>query len=783
MVMNIMKSAIRHLQKNRFISTFSIVGLALGMSAAALLLMYVHYETHFDDYHSGADRTFRIYSTHRSLGGEIEKVELTMGQFAPALTVVPGVESACRFFPIADEIRTSGIRLAEPRAIAADAALFDIFSFTWISLPPGRRFADPKSAVISRSLAMNLWGKAQAAGRSLNFAGRDFQIVGVFDNNHANSEMQFDLIVSVNAFPFMLEQQSNEFHTFFTLTRQAIPAATLAAVSDVCARMLKPREKNGYFGSVRFQRLRDVHLHSSDFQYPFAPHGNRTFILILAMIAGALVLLSGLNFTAMQTAKIQLRLKEMAIRKVIGAGRLNIFHQLLIESMLCTAAAGALAMISLPFLLGPFAEMINPVFSGYAAIHPLTWKVLLSFVFLVGTVATVYPYVQVSRSRPVSLGRIAAATTIKRRMLTTTVFIQFAVVVALLAAVLFVHHQLRYMLNKDLGFAKDALVLVDYNDGKRYPALRRELLQNPLILNVAASMQYPGIDQSGLSGRIENGRPAGTIELMADRVSESFVKTFGIKIIAGRDFHETRRNDDEGVLINERAARAFNLAPSEIIGRRLDFDWGVKEVVGVFQDYHYSSLHTSVAPQVLCREGQRMNYLSIRIQTSRTPVALAAIQKAVRRHSPDSLFNYFFLNERLRRLYQDDRRAGKLLSAAAFLALFLSALGLFAMASQLVTRRTKEIGVRKVLGATRWEVTGLLLRDLCQGAVWANLLAIPVAWYGLNRWLAHFAYHVRLGPAVFLSAALIALGIALLTVLSQTLYAASRNPVESLRYE
>lgn len=750
MAANLLKTAFRSILKNRTLSLFSIAGLAMAMAAAVLLLTYVHFETHFDTFHDGADRIYRIYSVYNNLDNEVQKVGLSMGRFAPAIAELPDVEAACRFFPVVNEIAADGKRYAETTAMAADAALFDIFDFHWLAGTAGAGFSDPGSAVVSRSLSVKLWGRIRADVPTVTFAGREFQVVGVFEDSPVNSEMRFDLIVSVNAFPFMLQQKSNEFHTFFKLTPRAVPAAALAAVDRVCKAILKSREVTGYIGSVRFQKLGDMHLNSGDIRYPVSGHGNRTLVLILAVIAGALILLAGLNFMYMQTAGVQLRLKEMAI---------------------------------LPSLHKPFAELINPDFSAYSVVFPLAWKSLSALSLFLGLVVVFYPFVRVVRVLSSGRGAFTNIAAVRRRMLSATVFIQFTVVIILLASVLLIHRQLDYMLNTDLGFDGEGLILVDFRDGERYPVVRRELLQNPLITDVTASVLRPGLAQSGLSGRIEGGSFTGEIDLKADRVQDNYLDTYGIRVLAGRNFDPNKKDEDDGVLINQRAAEALGFSASEIVGRILDFDWGPKEVVGVFGNYHYSSLRTAVAPQVLCRGGKRMNFLTVRIRQDGAKEAVTSIRDTLRRISPGTLFNYSFLNDRLRRLYQDDRRARQLMAAAALLALILSSMGLLAMSIQAVNRRVREIGVRKILGAGRWEVTGLLLRDLCRGVLWANVVAVPVAWYGLGRWLSGFAYRVPLGPSLFIAAAAIALVIALLTVLTQTLYAASRNPADSLRCE
>ncbi len=813
MLKNYLKIAARNLLKHKAYSLINVLGLAIGMACCILILLYVQNELSYDRHHEKAGRIYRVASDTK-FGGNHFQMAVTPAPLAEALVRdFPEVESAARFrghgsFLIKKEGEPN---FKEERVIFADNAIFDIFTLPLLAGDAKAALAAPNTVVISQTTAEKYFGHMNAVGQSLLFDNSDvFKVTGVFADMPENGHFHFDFIAALATMDESRNNLwlSNNFRTYLLLKSGADPAALEAKFPAMLRKYMGPQVQEFMGASfdemlqqgsrVRqyLQPLRDIHLHS-DLSVEFEPNGNINYVYIFAAIALFILLIACINFMNLATARSASRAREVGIRKVAGSYRRQLIGQFLAESVFLSVIAMSLALVVVELVLPAFNNLAEKnLQSFYLGNWPLL-AALVGITLLVGVVAGSYPAFVLSAFKPVSVlkGALQAGAGASRLRSALVVF-QFAASVILIVGTIIIKNQLHYIQNKNLGFNKEQVIILHdaYALGERLEAFKTEALRNPSMISATVSGYLPVSSNRSDTGFWPEGQRAGEnpVSMQIWPADYGYIQTLGMEIVAGRNFSEAFGADSSAVILNERAAKLFGFDDplgktihtwAFTPGRGIDRDRVIAyTVIGVVKDFHFASLKSNIGALGM-RLGRSRDLMSFRFKVNDAAALIAFLENKWKAFAPDQPFAYSFLDERFSNMYRAEQKVGNVFSVFAGLAIFTACLGLFGLASFMAEQRTKEVGIRKVLGATAMNVTALLSKDFVKLVLVANLIAWPVAWYAMNRWLQDFAYRVNIGWWVFALAGGLALLIALLTVSAQAIKAALANPVEALRYE
>jgi putative ABC transport system permease protein len=777
----------RNITKEKLLSTISIAGLSIGLASALLILTYVHYENSFDNFHKDVGNIYRIYTLEKNAANMNEKVALTMGPISPALEELPGITAATKLFRLNSwvNLKVNNKSYKDLMIYSADSSFFDVFSFERINGFGKDVLSSPQGAIVTHETAIKIFGTEDVLGKSISSEDYQYTITAVVKNIPKNSHLQFDILLSEYSFDYFdTLLKGNEFYSYMKLAKDVIHEDILDKAKIICDKIYKPLEEYGYKATVGFQKLIDIHLNSNEFRYQVSQNGNLNTINALVALAIALVLIASLNFLNLLTARSQKRFKEIALRKVVGADRKSIVMQFISEATLIALISSAISFFLYFLVIRKFSQLINRDLSGYQSEVFFVALACLILAVVIGFLAAIYPAFSLSGKNTTLLLKSFSTGRQKNRLLAFTVFFQFTVVTILIASVLVIYNQVQFMKNKDLGFNKDEIITVKMNSYDKYQNLKSELQPYQAIKNITASQSIPGNVRSGQSihsfaGVELEGKPG----INENRIQDGFLETYGIRLIAGRDFNENLVTDTDCIIINEAAARAVGYLPEDAVGKIMKYSPGSKKVIGVIENYNFASLHNRIEPLILSRYMNSIRYISLQVSMQDITNTLSHIKQIIQKHDPENIFEYSFLDTRLQLLYEGETRNNTLVFCASLITVALSIMGLFALTAFTIVGRTKEIGVRKVLGASVLSINLNLLKDISKWVLIACLVACPVAWYFTNAWLGNFAYRLNLNIWYFITAGLSTLIISLLTVIYLTTRAANANPVESIRNE
>lgn len=790
-------TTLRNLRRNRGFAALNVVGLAVGMACVVLIALFLRDELSFDRFHANGERVVRMDVDFLSSEGEPDPGTRTQGILAPALADrFPEVERAVRLMGTEPVFRV-GTELIEPgRLYYADPEVFDVFTLPLVAGDPDAALDAPGRLVLDETTARALFGRTDVVGEAVESGERTFLVSGVMADVPRRSHLQFVALASLSTLEdpgwFYQNWFSVNFLTYVLLREEAgleafqakLPAFVEAVAGD-------EMRQSGQRLALHATPLRDLYLRSD--RAAADVQGNEATLAILAAVALFVLLIAGVNFTNLATARSLDRAREVGVRKALGAGRSALAAQFLVE---------AVALCVLAFTLGlVLAQLVLPAFNALAD-KPLTlldlgpWALGLAALALgVGVLAGAYPALVLSGFRPAEVltgrfmtGQRGAAL---RRGL---VVVQFGVSIALIAGTLVVFGQLRYMESRDLGLdlggADSQLVVLPFggDEGvtRQLPAVKRRLLDLPGVTGVASSITAPTGSRPGAGGELE--RPDGArrdFDVTMYLVDSSFVDVYGMKVVAGAaPGAVTLADSSAAFVLNETAVReAGYAAPEAVLGKRAAF-WGIEgDVVGVVKDFHIEGLQNPVEPLALVATPQFQNVLTLRVRTAGLPATLAAVGDVWAEVAPARPYSYRFLDEDFGAQYVAERRFGRLFSALAALAVVIACLGLFGLAAYETSKRMKEIGVRRVLGATVAQIVVLLSHNVALLVGVALLLAGPLVMLWADRWLAGFAYAAPAGWRELAVAGAMVLGVALLTVGVQATRAAIADPVRALRSE
>jgi putative ABC transport system permease protein len=800
MFKNYLKTALRNIRKQKGYSLLNISGLALGMACSILIIFYLHHELSYDRFHANADRIFRV-TMEGMLNGESLNVAVTPIPLGPSLSSnYPEVAGAARIrkrdtlsVAFADkEFIESGI-------IYADPAVFDVFTFPFIRGDANTALGRPYTVVLTEGAARKYFGAKDPLGKFIKFDNSaDFAVTGVIKDVPKNSHLRFDLVCSMETFiaarPGLRDNWFSDIndYTYVRLVRPEgrapLEAKLAGLVEEKMGRVLKALK-----GKIRLrlQPLVEIHLRSK-LQWEFGGNGDILYVYVFAAIAVVILAIACVNFMNLATARSARRSREIGMRKVVGACRRDLIGQFLGESTSTSLLALMVALVFVKLAL-PLFESISGI---ELAIGPgeLAWLIpgFFGLVLLVGFAAGSYPAVYLSALRPVKAlkggkgGPEAGSGNPRIRRL--LVMGQFVLSIVMIIGTLIIGDQIRYMKRKDLGFQKDQVLAIRTSDENvlRTPdQVKSRLKQIPGVLEVSAASRVPGQNQS-TNGVLPEGAESVAIYRFV-HADADYVRTMGMTIAKGRNFSKDLLSDaKDALLVNEATVRKLGWA--EPIGKTIKIMTGPnsyesRTVVGVVKDFHFSSLREAIEPLLITNGMSELEVLAVRFKAADASRLIGELKKAWKIVSPGKLFDYFFVDELFDAKFRSEERLNKIFSSFSLLAIAIACLGLFGLASFLAEKMKKEIGIRKVLGASVGQVVGLLSREFLILVGLAALVAWPIAYFAMSLWLRGFAYRTSIHPWTFLGSGLAALAIAFLTVSYQAVLAASADPVDSLKYE
>jgi len=803
MIKNYIKTTIRSLTVRKTYSLTNILGLAIGIASFLIIYLFITDELSYDRHHTKAENIYRLVNVYDFDGvGENSAsapfpVAFTLKDEYPAM--ITNIVRVFNFQAPRSFIEYGEKKINEKYFYYADSTFFDIFDHKFIKGNPETALDENGSVVITESIAKKYFGNEDPMGKSIRFeTAINLNVTGVVKDVPSQSHFRFDFIGSMSTlrsrFGGKLPQTWvwNPCWTYMVLADNVDPAELESKFPDFVQKYFYDAEKDNV--SMYLQPLLDIHL-KSKLDYEIASNNNITSIYILSAIAIFLLVIAIINYMNMATATSASRAKEIGIKKVAGAFRLQLVRQFLSESIILSFIALIIALILAEFIIPVFNNFTGKAISMYTLFEPQNIILIILLGLLIGFLSGVYPAFYLARFNPIvvlkSSIKNGTRSGLPRKIL---VVLQFTISITLIIGTLIINEQLNYMKNADLGFDKENIIVLPINRtpiAKTYSTFKKELLNNANIISVSAMD-----DIFGASHNTHEFRPEGFPDdqwqfYPALVVKYDFLKTFDIDIIAGRDYNEANKTDPvNGIIINEAMVKHLGWNdPQEALGKKFKSLSGEERVIGVFNDFNPTSLHEASGPFVLNmkeRPGEIMWFLKfmvIKIQPGSEKNALMAIEKLWNKTAPERPFEYFFLEEELAELYSDEENLSKLSLIFTVIVIFIAALGLLGLASFLAEQKTKEIGIRKVLGASVFSI----IKNISKEFIWLILLASIFAWVIayliMSDWLDHFSYQVTLNWFTFLLAALIAMGLSLLITSLRALMASRADPVTTLKYE
>jgi len=811
MIKNYLRSAWRNIARHKFISFINISGLTIGITCCLLILAYIINELSYDRYNEHADRIYRVTRIFYSRDGS-ENLHLSSiaPPFGPLLKVAfPDIEKVTRVYPNGTTVLKYKEKMFNERnGVFADENFFNVFTVNVTKGNKKTALYDPYSVMITSEIARKYFGDEDPIDKTiiLDNTKHEFKVTGVFEPFPANAHMHPNILMSFNTLKDSAvygEKQletnygNNSFYTYLLLPKN-YNAETISKqlnyFLDKYVHMpgMPPNIKISQTTKLTMQKLTDIHL-KSHLDDEIEPAGSITRVYIFSIIALFILLIACINYMNLSTARSALRAKEIGVRKVIGAQRKEIIRQFLGESVLITWLALILGMI-LTWLLLPYINQLAHLNLAFSSLF--RWDILIGILclpFFLGLLSGLYPAIFMSSFRPVQVLKgvlkVGSGNISFRKIL---VVVQFSVSIILIVATTVVFQQLSYIENKSLGFNKDHILITGYSGTltKQYESFRQELLKNSAVRSIGRSSRIPSgrlLDDQGAQV-IEGGKSVPTnIELKYITTDFGFMDTYGMKLAAGRNFSRDYLTDTANYIINETAVQQLGWKTAQnAIGKDLTYGGTKGKVIGVVHDFHFEDLHQAIIPMIFLLPTPSSGYynsISIKVNGNNVQSAINTIRDTWHQYVPNIPFDYTFLDDRFQKLYDAEQQESKLFTIFSGLAIFIACLGLFGLSAFTISQRVKEIGVRKVLGASVPQIVVELSKDFMKLVIVSAIVALPVSWFFMHKWLLDFASRIDLSWWVFLGAGIIAFIIAFATIGLQTVKAANVNPVKSLRSE
>jgi len=786
MIQNYLKIAFRNLLRNKVFSVINILGLALGMTCSLMIMLWVQDERSVDAFHANKNQLYRIYMKE-FFSGKTQGVIWTPGPLAEELKrVIPEIQMSTAFSWPSSQTFMVGDKVNKQETNVAGADFFKMFSFKLLQGNPESALKDLNSLAISRKMAEIFFGSPEVAiGKTIRFDNRnDLIVTAVFENIPQNSTLKFDCLRSWDAYlvdnSWAKDWGSTDPLTFFMIRPDANPRLVANKIKHVLDKYRKGLDKT----ELAMQPFHEYYL-NSNFKNAEMEGGRIEYVRLFSIVAVFILLIACINFMNLATARSAKRAKEVGVRKVVGAVRSALIKQFVGEAMLLTIFAIIISVLLVTLLLPSFNSL-----TGKGIVLPINeiyfWGLLIGLTFVTGIIAGSYPAFFLSSLNPIKVLKgtlkVDSASTWLRQGL---VVFQFSLSIILVIGMIVIYRQIDYIQHKNLGFNRENLLYfpVEGNLNKKYNILKEEISHLSSIKQISHMTANPaGIGDGTEAISWPGSNPNDKIRFTPVGVGYDFAKTMKLELVAGREYSKDFASDSLGFIINETAQKAMGF--KNAVGQSVTWGRAKGRIIGVVKDFHFQSLHTPIRPMITyLSDRYKQGNIIVRVEAGKTTEAIAQLEVLCKKINPEYPFTYYFTDEEYAKQYRSEQVVSTLSSLFAFLAIFISSLGLFGLAAFMAEQRTKEIGIRKVLGASVINLVNLLSKDFLKLVLLAFVISAPLAWYVANNWLQDFAYRTEISWWIFAVAGMLALLVAMLTVSIQAIKAALMNPVKSLKTE
>ena len=806
MIKNIIKHSFRSFNRQKGYTVINILGLSIGIACSLLISLYVIFELSYDNFHKNSERIYRVILDGK-IGGQEIKGAYTSSPVGPAmLEEFPEVENFVRFNPGGESV----VKFQEKHFTVdanseADSSFFKIFSYSLIKGNVNTVLNEPFKVALSESTANKIFGSADPMGQMIKI-GNDtslYKVSGIFKDLPDNSHIEADLISSFLSNPRATNGNwlSNSFSTYLLLkpgTSQQevdnkIPALIAKHVGPLLQQFLGIELEDflsqGNKYSMFLQPLNKIHL-QPEIQQDTKPANNPKYLYIFGSIALLIIIIAAINFMNLATAQAAKRAKEVGIKKVSGSSKGMLIKQFLTESVLLTFLALLLALIIIQLTLPYFNSLLEVNLKLHLINNWYTIPALLVITFAVGILAGSYPAFYLSAFKPVTVLKGKTKDAMRNgKLRSVLVILQFSISIILIIGTSIMYSQLIFMQNKDLGFDKEQLLVIRRAEvlGNKVKSFKQELLKLKGVKNVTASTALPAFNNN-YNGHMVEGRPDETLLLETNWVDYDFLETLGMKMALGRFFDREHPTDVDACIINETAVKHYNFdSPLEtrFLGNNDMEEIQYVPVIGVVKDFHFRSLQTPIVPYLFVFKNENMNwgFITSRISPDNMQTTIKNMEKVWKEFTGNEPMQYFFLDQAFNNLYKEEARNSKLSIIFTALAIFIASLGLLGLTSFTTEQRTKEIGIRKAMGASAGSIFYLITKEIITLILISTIIAWPAIYFIAKNWLQNYQYRISLGIGFFLIGLLIAVGIAILTISYKTIKSARLNPASCLRYE
>ncbi len=809
MTFNHIKISYRNLVRNKIYAFINVLGLSVGIASVILIGIYINFETSYDKFFEDSERIYRV-ALHRIYPTRTKDFGTSSINISTVLKrEYPQVEEATRLHrlyfqnEIPIEIEENEKTYIETKFLFADSLFFDVFSYKFIHGDPGTALDNSESIVITRETAIKYFGTDDVLNKTVRSQGEPLQITGVIENIPDNSHIHFDVLGSIASLGFLQNAISTDnwtspwIYTYIKMKKGADPSALEAQFDDMVVTYGNASisrdigadwQNNGHAFKYYLQPLQSIHLYSQ-LDVEVEPNSNISYIYVLTAIALIILIISSINFINLSIARSTERAKEVGIRKVMGSYRLNLINQFLVESIFICLIASILAIGILYFFIPRFNLLLGTYLDFSIFTNPFIILAVVAFIFLVGILAGLYPAFSISALEPSRVLKGSFKTSSGgiwlRNVLIT---FQFLISIVMISGSIIAEQQMNYLQNKNLGFDKDNLLVVkqSFNLNENYQAFLNELDAIPSIRATGNASILPG-QFHGSNVFAVNDPEIPDIRVNACNVDDDFIDAIGFEIVQGRKFEE-QFNDSLSIIVNEAAVRAMGVENAIGYKYHAGNNSGTETpqftIVGVVKDYNFYSLHSEVSPMVIFNisPGNVASNTIVRINSSNTSEVISQIREKWESLT-DEEFSYSFLDQDLQRQYEADQNTASMFDIFTYIAIIMSCTGLFGLATYIVNQRSKEMSIRKVLGASLPHIIAVFSKEFMILIGLAFIIGVPIAVYALNQWLANFAYHVNIGVLAFLLAGVLTTFLVLITVSYQAIRIAKVDPVKMLRSE
>jgi putative ABC transport system permease protein len=808
MMTSFFKTAVRNIFRNKIYVFINIFGLSVGFACSLLIFIFVNYELSFDKFNEKYDRIYRVY-----LVGKFGETHFKASWVAPPTAKAfvqefPQVETAVRMTKWDETlIQIEDRKFIENHVAFADSTFFDVFSLRLLEGNPEKALALPYTVVLTQTQAVKYFGKTDPVGQHLRI-GNDttlFTVTGVMQNVPDNCHFDFNVLISFLSHPRANDEYwlNNTFTTYILLKPGTTAASVEAGIPRLMEKYIGPQVekvlgmnleefvKKGNFYGMYIQPLSDVHL-NPEIGAEFKSATDKKYIYIFSGVALLILIVAAINYMNLSTARSSKRSREVGLRKVLGSHRGHLISQFMTESVILT-------FISLVFAIA-FVEMLLPFFNNMLQTHLSVgyldhWYVIPGFILLamiIGLLAGSYPAWFLASFIPVKVlyGKFRTGMS-NIRIRSVLVVSQFTITIWLILCTIIVYRQIHYMINKDLGFDKEQLLIIRRMEGvqKKIVPFKQEILKIPGVISAANSTAVPGYPNSNNGYQMEGKSAAETFLMQVNWIDYDYLKTYGIKLKEGREFQPDFSSDTSAMILNQEAVRRFGLKDpfnTRFIEPGPGNQRKLFNIIGITGDFHYQTLRMSIEPHVFILKPAKWDwpgYLTIRLQKDNIKQTIAGIENTWDKFTNDQPFQYFFLNQEFQKFYKEEQRTEKIAIAFSILAIFIACLGLFGLTSFTTEQRAREISLRKVLGSSLYRIMGLFVKEVLVLIAISTIPAWIAGYYLMNMWLQNFHYHIHLQISEFLIAFLVTLSIAFVTVAYRTYRAGMANPAQVLKYE